>query len=155
MPEQMDDIRTQLRSLRDIEEIRRLLIEYGRTLDQRNFAAYSRLFAQDGEWVGVGTIGSARGPAAIQAFMEKNIGVAPVRCNHLMTNMLIDVDGDSATAWSRWTLIDADAADKPVLVYSGHYEDVLTRENGAWKFRRRIAWVDIPNASAEHAPPPR
>ncbi len=95
----------------------------------------------------MGTIGSAKGPAAIQAFMEKNIGVEPVRCNHLMTNMSIDVDGDSATAWSRWTLIDADANDKPALIYSGHYDDVLTRQDGAWKFQTRIATVDIPDVS--------
>ncbi len=143
----MPDLHDQVRSLRDIEDIRRLLIEYGRTLDRRDFTAYSALFAHDGEWVGVGTIGSAKGPAAIRAFMGTNIGGTPARCNHLMTNMAIDVAGDSATAWSRWTLIDADAGDRPVLVYSGHYDDVLTRENGARKFRRRIAWVDIPDVS--------
>lgn len=151
----MQDLQQQLRSLRDIEDIRRLLIEYGRTLDRRDFKSYSRLFAQDGEWIGVGTIGSAKGPAAIQAFMEKNIGVTPVRCNHLMTNMLIDVEGDSATAWSRWTLIDADASDKPALIYSGHYEDVLLRENDAWKFRSRVASVDIPDVSQAAAAPQR
>jgi uncharacterized protein (TIGR02246 family) len=151
----MQELQAQLLSLRDIEDIRRLLIEYGRTLDRRDFKAYAQLFAQDGEWVGVGTIGSAKGPAGIQAFMEKNIGVTPVRCNHLMTNMLIDVNDDSATAWSRWTLIDADASDKPALIYSGHYEDVLTRENGAWKFRRRIAYVDIPDVSQSHSAAPR
>lgn len=151
----MRELEQEVRRLRDIEDIRRLLLEYGRTLDQRKFADYSNLFAHDGEWVGVGTIGSAQGPAAIQAFMEKNIGVAPVRCNHLMTNMLIDVDADSATAWSRWTLIDAAANDTPALIYSGHYDDLLTRENGAWKFRRRIAWVDIPNVSQAHPAPER
>jgi ketosteroid isomerase-like protein len=141
------DLQARMRTMLDIEDIRRLLIEYGRTLDQRNFKAYSQLFALDGEWVGAGTIGSAKGPAEIQVFMETHIGVAPVRCNHLMTNMLIDVDGDSATAWSRWTLIDADANDRPALVYSGHYDDILTREHGNWKFRKRIAWVDIPDVS--------
>lgn len=138
------DIQQQVQSLRDIEEIRRLLLEYGRALDRRDFKAYSDLFAQEGEWIGVGTIGSAKGPAAIQVFMEKHIGVTPARCNHLMTNMIIDVDGDSARAWSRWTLIDADAEDSPTLVYSGHYDDVLLRENGTWKFRTRVTSVDIP-----------
>jgi hypothetical protein len=150
----MQDLQAQLRGLRDIEDIRRLLIEYGRTLDRRDFKAYSQLFARDGAWIGVGTIGSAQGPAAIQAFMEKNIGVAAVRCNHLMTNMLVDVDEDSGRAWSRWTLIDADPGDKPILVYSGHYEDVLTREDGVWKFQTRKAFVDIPDVSNTQAPAP-
>jgi ketosteroid isomerase-like protein len=152
MPEiAMQELQQELRRLQDVEAIRRLLIEYGRTLDRRDFAAYSSLFAVDGEWVGIGTIGGARGPAAIKAFMEKNIGVELVRCNHLMTNMLIDVDGDSATAWSRWTLIDAAANDTPALIYSGHYDDLLTRQHGEWKFRRRLASVDIPDVSQ---PPP-
>ena len=57
--------------LEDIEEIRTVLLDYGRFLDSRDFAAYSRLFAKDGEWVG--GFGTVQGPAAIQAFMEKNI----------------------------------------------------------------------------------
>jgi hypothetical protein len=38
--------------LEDTEEIRNVLLDYGRFLDARDFAAYSRLFAKDGEWVG-------------------------------------------------------------------------------------------------------
>ena len=40
-----------LQRLEDIEEIRTVLLNYGRFLDARDFAAYSRLFAKDGEWV--------------------------------------------------------------------------------------------------------
>src|SRR5579863_1785274 len=58
--------------LEDQEEIRTVLVNYGRTLDAHDFGAYSRLFAKDGEWVGV--FGSVRGPAAIEAFMAKNVG---------------------------------------------------------------------------------
>jgi hypothetical protein len=39
-------IETRLRALEDREEIRQLLINYGRTLDQRNFAAFAKLFIQ-------------------------------------------------------------------------------------------------------------
>ncbi len=38
--------------MEDVEEIRIVLTEYGKTLDARDFAAYSQLFAKDGEWVG-------------------------------------------------------------------------------------------------------
>src|ERR1700747_2903700 len=60
-----------IQRLEDSEEIRTLLLNYGRYLDARDFAAYSHLFAKDGVWAG--GFGTVQGPAAIQAFMEKNI----------------------------------------------------------------------------------
>ena len=60
---------TRLQKFEDKEEIQNLLLDYGRHLDNRDFAAYSSLFAKDGEWVGgFGT--AAGGPAGIKAFME-------------------------------------------------------------------------------------
>ena len=53
--------------IEDADEIRTLLLDYGRFLDARDFAAYSRLFTKDGEWVG--GMGTVQGPAAIQALM--------------------------------------------------------------------------------------
>src|SRR3970282_1300439 len=39
--------------LEDREEIRELLLAYGRALDSRDFIAFSELFAEDeGEWIG-------------------------------------------------------------------------------------------------------
>ena len=130
--------------LADKEEIRTVLVNYGRTLDAHDFAAYSHLFAKDGEWIG--GFGSVNGPAAIEAFMIKNIG-APGKPNgtyHVLTNFVIDVLGDSATAWSRWAYVVPGADGKPSIAQGGHYEDKLTRENGQWKFQRREAFTDIP-----------
>src|SRR6516162_6578375 len=95
-----------IQQFEDKDEIQRLLLEYGRALDSRDFAAYGRLFAKDGEWVGgFGT--ASGGPAGIQAFMEKAMGTAPNRANnyHLLTNFVITVNGDTATAWSRWAFV--------------------------------------------------
>jgi hypothetical protein len=136
-----------IQRLEDIEEIRTLLLDYGRLLDARDLPAYSRLFAKDGEWVG--GFGSAKGPAAIQAFMEKNLGTGPNRGNtyHILSNFVIDVQGDKATAWSRWAYITPAADGKPVINQGGHYDDTLVRENGHWKFQRRVASTDIPAAN--------
>ena len=133
-----------VRRLEDIEEIRTLLLDYGRYLDSRNLVAYSKLFARDGEWVG--GFGRAKSPAGIQAFMEKNLGTGPNRGNtyHILSNFIIDVTGDTATAWSRWTFITPGADGKPVISQAGRYDDTLTREDGRWKFKRRVASNDIP-----------
>lgn len=131
--------------LDDIEEIRTLLLNYGRYLDAHDFKAYGQLFAKDGEWIG--GFGSVKGPAAIEAFMVKNIGSPgkPGGTYHLLTNFIIDVHGDTATAWSRWNFVTPGPDKKPAIAQGGHYEDTLVRENGRWKFSRREAFTDIPH----------
>jgi ketosteroid isomerase-like protein len=138
-----------IQRLEDLEVIRAVLLEYGRTLDAHDFAAYSRLFAADGEWVG--GLGSVKGPAAIQAFMEKNIGAGPNTAHtyHLLSNFVIDVRGDTATAWSRWAYVTPGADGKPVIAQGGHYDDTFVRENGHWKFKRRVAASDLPRPNAQ------
>ena len=64
---------------------------------------------------------------------------------HLMSNFEIVVHGDTATAWSRWTFIIPNADKKPSFSSGGHYEDSLVRENGHWKFKRRVAINNIPH----------
>lgn len=141
--EDQSPLAARVQRLEDIEEIRVLLLNYGRYLDAHDFAAYSHLFAKDGEWVG--GFGSVRGPAAIQAFMEKNIP-GPNRGNtyHLLSNFVIDVHGDTATAWSRWAYVTPNAEQRPAMAQAGHYDDTLVREGGHWKFKRRVAGNDIP-----------
>ena len=133
--------------LEDDAEIRRLLTDYGRLLDARDFAGYSRLFAQrTGEWVG--GFGTARGSAAIRKLMEDNIGrmapATPGASHHLLTNFEIDLDGGRATAWSRWSFVTQSPEKRPQIVFSGHYDDQLVREKGRWKFQRRVVSTDIP-----------
>jgi hypothetical protein len=137
--------------LEDEEEIRNVLVSYGRNLDAHDFGAYSRLFAKDGEWVG--GFGTVKGPAAIEALMVKSIGTPgkPSATYHLLTNFLIDVHGDTATAWSRWTYVTPGPDKKPAMALGGHYEDTLIRENGRWKFSRREAFSDIPHQDAAPA----
>ena len=67
-----ESIETRLRRLEDREEIRQLLIEYGRTLDRRDFEAFSKLFARDAEYTGGGGTGAIKGPEAIGKFLEEH-----------------------------------------------------------------------------------
>jgi hypothetical protein len=129
-----------LQLVEDHIAIERVLMEYGRALDSRNFTAYSQLFAAQGEWSG--SLGTFRGPAAIKAAMEKSFKdsrAAAIPTNfHLLTNAIIDVQGDRATAWSKWTFMRMENG-KPVVALAGQYQDTLVREGGQWKFQRRTA----------------
>ena len=133
-----------LQRLEDREAIRNLIMEYGRTLDEREWGAFANLFAENGgEWIG--GMGPAKGRPAIQKMMETSIGTGSRGSNyHLFTNETIDVRGDAATARTKWTFVTATADKHPQLLLSGHYVDTLVRERGAWKFQRRLAYGDIP-----------
>ena len=165
-PTSKPDLAARIQRIEDQQEIQRLLTDYGRLLDAHDFAGYSRLFAHDGEWSG--GFGTVRGVPEIQAFMEKNMGTPgkPSDTYHLMSNFEIDVHpdpkGDTATAWSRWAFVvpaaNLDPNSKPVnpsvknerptMLQGGHYDDTLVRENGHWKFKRRLAVNDIPRPVA-------
>jgi len=136
-------IAARIQRIEDVEEIQKLLLDYGRSLDARDFAAYARLFAKDGVWSG--GMGTVQGPAAIQAFMEKAIpGPNTAHNYHLLSNFVIDVSGDNATAWSRWQFVVPGPDGKPIVAQSGRYDDTLVREAGRWRFKRRAASNDIP-----------
>lgn len=125
----------------DIKAIERVLLDYGRSLDQRDFATYSALFAREGEWKG--GMGTFKGPAKIKSEMERIFGAAtgdiPKGSNyHIMSNFIIDVRGDHATADSMFTFYRLNG-NKPEPAIAGRYEDVLVREDGEWKFLTRNA----------------
>ena len=70
---------------------------------------------------------------------------------HLMTNEIIEVNGDRATAWSKWTYMIRTADNKPVPRLEGHYDDSSCVRTVEWKFlKRRTVWGDIP-----YSEPPR
>jgi uncharacterized protein (TIGR02246 family) len=136
-----ESLEQRVQRLEDENEIRQLLLDYGRFLDSRDFKSYAALFARDGEWIG--GFGSVTGPANIQAFMEKNMGTGPNRQNnyHLLSNFVITVNGDTATAWSRWAFI-VPGTTGATISQAGRYDDTLVRENGRWRFKKRTASND-------------
>lgn len=142
-------------------EIRHMLIEYGAYLDSRNFAAYADLFASDGEWIG--GFGRFEGPAAIRKMLEDNLGVAePGFVNksnfHMLTNPLIEIDGDRATVSSKYLFWTRSPENRPTPLLAGRYVDEFVREGGKWKIARRTTWGEIPyrdpNEPAQAGPSP-
>jgi uncharacterized protein (TIGR02246 family) len=131
--------------LEDREAIRALIMAYGYAHDHRDYKTFASLFATNGEWVG--GLGSAKGPDAIFALMDKTIGHKPVAEGsgtvHLMTNDQIKIDGDRASAVTKWLYLVPGEDKAPRAMFLGHYDDQFIRENGEWKFLRREAPVDI------------
>ena len=139
-------LESRLKRLEDREEIRQLIMDYGRFLDQRDFRAFSELFAKtEGEWDG--GMGRAKGSQAIRELMEGTIGkdMTMTQSCHLFTNETIHVNGDQATALTKWVFVVPGESNRPQLFFLGHYEDSMIREDGRWKFLRRVVRADIPN----------
>jgi len=141
------DLARRVDAIESREQIRSLIIEYGRALDHRDFVAYAGLFEEEeGTWIG--GLGSATGRDAIFKLMDDSIGHAeqPVEptSHHVFSNIQIDVDGDSAAATTKWTFVIQSEAGSPQWFYLGHYDDEFVRKDGQWYFLTREAFTDIP-----------
>jgi hypothetical protein len=140
-----------LRQLEDRAEIRQLIQTYRQHLDARDLTAYGLLFAADGEWLG-GT-GYGKSPAGITAMLEErlpgNTSESGQSSWHLVAEPEIVLHGDQATGDVTWALAARGDDDTPTLQLLGHYEDTYVRENGHWKFQRRVAYTDIPQRKLE------
>ena len=144
-----DDTGARLRRLEDLEQIRRLFMEYKVVLDRQDFAAYADLFAENGEFVA--GPGVAKGRAAIREMVEAMpgsglLGREPGEDCHVVVNPLIELDPDDpdrARAELTWLYVVKGENGGPKLAKLGHYNDILIREAGRWRFLRREAPADI------------
>ena len=142
----LESLAARVQVLEDREAIRALILAYGTAHDHRDYRTFASLFARNGEWVG--GLGSAKGPEAIFELMDRTIGHNPQPNGsgtyHVLTNDDVKIDGDLASATTKWIYITPGDDGQPKLVFLGHYNDKFIREDGVWKFLRREAPVDIP-----------
>lgn len=140
------ELQTRVQALEAREDIRKLMHDYGRLLDERDYASFAQLFAANSEYDSGGVV--SRGPAAISAFLESVITRNPAGYGtpnfHVFFNETIDVRGDAATATSKSAFMVPGEGNRPDAVILANYQDAFTRENGKWKFLRRVVRSDIP-----------
>ena len=162
-----DSTAARLRAVEDRLAIEQLLMgDYPRALDANDWAAYSALFAKDGTLIMNGGSTKRTGPAAIQEFFSSlklpapatseaacPAPAGPPRNMHVVNNLTLDIDGDTATDQAYWETISTRDC-KSVVAGAGHYEDVLKRENGHWMFFKREIFDELPprTAAAPAAP---
>jgi 3-phenylpropionate/cinnamic acid dioxygenase small subunit len=154
-----DSMAARLQKVEDRQAIEQLLMgDYPRALDSNDWAAYAALFAKDGTLIMGGGATRRTGPAAIQEYFSSRPtpgaaapatpSACPVpagghRSEHVVTNLTLQINGDTATDQAYWqTIVTRDC--KSVVAGAGHYEDVLKREDGHWKFFKREIIDDIP-----------
>jgi 3-phenylpropionate/cinnamic acid dioxygenase small subunit len=116
-------------------QIAALIYRYNAVLDATDYDGWAQCFAADGIFRG------AHADWLVAVAVSRRRAAAP-NSRHFVTNILVEVDGD--TARSRCHLFVTTAADggKPTMSLTGEYEDFLVRENGKWLFRERRVHVD-------------
>lgn len=133
--------------LKDRQEIYALMMDYGRAISARDAPTLARLFARDGVWKG--NVGEAKGPAEIQKMLEITVSKIPPGQEHkggfhIMSNIEIDLQGDTAASRSRWMWVIPSPTGYPVGQRSGYFEDTLVRENGVWRLKHRLTVTQLP-----------
>jgi SnoaL-like domain len=132
---------------RDRSEIEDLLGRYSFALDWQDPELYASTFTEDGVLVWAG--GTVNGRKAIVDEMRTAKAVddratageaplRPARRRHFISNLVVKIEGDSATARSFWFEFNNDMRDRrPYLGAYGHSEDKMQRVDGRWLIQRR------------------
>jgi ketosteroid isomerase-like protein len=131
----------------DRAEIENISARYMVAVDSGDIETVMSTWADDGvlDWIG----GVENGKDAIRKAMS-NFGGAAIlgtmpadaktrqRTRHQIMNHVIDVNGNTAKTTAYWFAMTNNTPQKDVqLLYMGHYEDELVKQNGKWLFKKR------------------
>jgi 3-phenylpropionate/cinnamic acid dioxygenase small subunit len=124
-------------AIEDKDTIRELMAEYCFRLDDGRYDDMAALFTEDGTWDTA--FGKATGRAAIAklaADIRARAGVNRPRAAHLVTNIVITLDGARAQVRSNWMVMQ-NSPDGPKIGSGGAYRDEIVQCDGHWLFHYR------------------
>jgi len=118
----------------DRDEIVALTIRYATAIDSEQYEMLSTVFTADAD-LDYGEVGHWTGAAEVTEFMDlAHRGAANTL--HRMSNQIVDVNGDAATAR---TYVDALilGPDGSGVNAIGYYDDELARTGDGWRISKR------------------
>jgi uncharacterized protein (TIGR02246 family) len=140
----MSTVAERVQRLEDIEAIRALDAEYTRRLDTADWEGLAGLFTPDGEFIG---LDRASGHEELVAFFSGLAAGGLTAFWHYVTNLEIDLDGDAATV--RSALWQPCVQGGVPHIAAGHYQDVVLRHGGRWRYRSKQVSFDYFTPLAE------
>ncbi|MFV0525316.1 MAG: nuclear transport factor 2 family protein [Acidimicrobiales bacterium] len=136
------------RTASDRAAVEQLLATYNMAIDLGDIDTWVSCFTDDGEFVcdglpeGAPLGGLHRGKDALHAYGRTHYGINKGRARHWNWNLLLDVDGDTATLQCYLNACSAGQGDSATLRSTGIYRDRLVRTADGWRFRRRHVTID-------------
>jgi 3-phenylpropionate/cinnamic acid dioxygenase small subunit len=112
------------------QAIRRTLAEYCQLLDDGRFDEWVEVFSSDVTYAVMDQ--TVHGRAAVRQLIEP-LQPPEDRGRHMLSEPLITVDGDRATATTDYCFV----APSLRITSAGRYHDVLVREDGRWRISSR------------------
>ncbi|MEV4184086.1 nuclear transport factor 2 family protein [Streptosporangium canum] len=126
-------------SVEDKLAIQELSSTQMRFLDAHDVDGWVGCWVPDGQFIA--TYGTFTGHDAVKEFIIGHIAAGKEDgARHLMTNYVIEGDGDRATSYCLVLKVQVEKA--PHIIASGVYNDVLVRTPEGWKFESRRLDVD-------------
>jgi ketosteroid isomerase-like protein len=136
----------------DIDDIEAIVYGYAERLDAGDMGGVVDLF-EHATWRSDATGDVRRGADAIRQVYDR-IAVyedGTPRTKHLMTNLVVDIDGDSATARSSYSVLQGIVAGEPLrFVVAGRYIDRFERGPDGWRLADRLFLVDLSGDQTRH-----
>jgi ketosteroid isomerase-like protein len=119
--------------------ITELIHRYQLYIDRHDAALWASTFTEDGVYET--PFGVSQGTEQlIQAINQWHSSGATLSKRHMIGPIVIDVEGDSASASSYYWVAEIEAA--PQVVATGTYTDRLRKVNGEWKIAHRKQTID-------------
>lgn len=141
----IEEMDRRVRQDEDRDAIHRLLVDLQTAMDERDLVRYASFFMEDGEWCAVS--GRAIGPARIAEFLGqycKPWESEAQRSYHSISDVVIDVDDDRATARGQWRHDFPGENGQPVTKHFGRFEALLQRLPEGWRLKRRASYGVLP-----------
>lgn len=133
-------LQERLGQLEDLEEIRKLYIDYGRHLDAGDADSYSTLFSRAAR-LRLGPVARADGREQIREVAAKMVAMSSTPAGktvHVLGSPRIELKGDTATGECVWSSVSDGSK-----VMVGRHVDELVREDGRWRFSKRVGLLDV------------
>lgn len=134
----------------DAAQITTLIHTYAERIDAGDLDGVAALFA-DATWRSPGRAEPLRGAAEVRRAYDGVIlydGIPSTK--HVVTNVVVEVTGDTATARSYFTVFQArpDLPLQPII--AGRYHDAFARVGGVWRFADRLIVPDLIGDLSRH-----
>jgi len=132
------------------QQICNLLFRYGELIDDGDFEGIAGMFAKARIITPNGNIEGHDGVLAMYRNSTRLYPDGTPCTQHVISNQIIDIDGNSASARSRFTVLQQTATLSLQVIISGRYHDRFACNDGHWFFVEREMKAELFGDLSQH-----